>query len=513
VLDVLPRQNNFNALNYAAIAPEKYMQMRTNWKGLLTTQLMLMSILCAGHGIARDVSEAARSAVDKNVSEAARSAVDKHMPRLPAAVLNIAQLGPERLAVLQADARVRWSIEAGTELLIAVENIGQAETLATDFNVPLKRRLAPIDRGELYFREHACLEDRKLPSVDVLGGFELLRAPASLVKTNLLYNDRLIALPDSNVLSYAAANRAPSLQPKALRSGNIQALVDRISALRWRNAVLSLSGFNRNTFNEELNQAHDWIFGQFAALGLNTQSFEYAIGANVCPGSQALTRRNPIGVKLGVSRPNEWIVIGAHYDSRNINRCEGAGVQPGANDNASGCAGVLELAAAFQDVQTERTLVFTCFSGEEQGLLGSNQYVNSLIASGDIGKVKLMVNLDMLGHDPEFIQKARIETLVGAQNLYPIFANAAQLYAPELTLIQATTTAAYSDHWYFLQAGVPAIFTWEDGAAIYPQYHTELDTLSNMTNASNLAGGILRMDAAVIAGQAQLVNLYADGFE
>jgi Peptidase family M28 len=477
------------------------MPMRTSWNRLLGWQLLLLSLLWASHSVA------------KNLSEVTRSAVDKHLPRLPSAVLNISQLGPERLAALQADARVKWSIEAGTELLIAVENIEQAEALAEQHHVSLKRHLAPLDRDELYFREHACLEDRKMPAVDVLGGFELLRAPASLVKTNLLYNNRLIALPDSNVLSFAVANRAPTIEPKALRSGNIQALVDRISATRWRNAVQALSGFNRNTFNEEINQAHDWIFGQFAALGLGTQSFEYAIGANVCSGSEALTRRNPIGVKLGLTRPQEWIVIGAHYDSRNVNRCEDAGVQPGANDNASGCAGVLELAAAFQNVQTERTLVFTCFSGEEQGLLGSNQYVNALIASGDIAKVKLMVNLDMLGHDPEVIQKARIETTPSAQNLYPIFANAAQLYAPELTLIQATTTFAYSDHWYFLQAGVPAIFTWEDGAAIYPQYHTEQDTLSNMTNANNLARGILRMDAAVIAEQAQLAKLFVDGFE
>jgi hypothetical protein len=433
-----------------------------------------------------------------------------------AAVLNIHGLGHDRLGQLQDDARVQWHIEAGNELLIATTHATVIDVIAHDYGAPKIRTLGKLARDEVFFREHACLEERKLAAHGVLGGFELMRAPASLVRSSLAYSDKLIPAPINGALSIAIANQKPSdRSAKDQRSAVVQSIVNQVSADRWRSNVQALSGFNRNTFNEDINNAHDWIFGRFQSLGLNTQSFSFDISAETCEGTPAITRKNPIGIKLGTLLPNEWIVIGAHYDSRNVNGCESTGVQPGANDNASGCAAVIELAQVFQNQPTARTLVFTCFAGEEQGLLGSKQYVQALQSSPsmDIQKVKLMINLDMIGHDPNNIQEARIETLFSAQFLYPIFASAAARYAPELSLIQTSTTFAYSDHWYFLQANVPAIFTWENGAGIYPQYHTSADLLPNMTNANSLARGIMRMDAAVIAEQAIEVRLFSNGFE
>jgi Zn-dependent M28 family amino/carboxypeptidase len=99
---------------------------------------------------------------------------------------------------------------------------------------------------------------------------------------------------------------------------------------------------------------------------------------------------------------NEAIVIGAHYD--HLGRGGDGSLAPssseihhGADDNASGTAGVLELARIFsaQRSKLKRTLVFIAFSGEEEGLLGSNYYVNHPLVP--LAKTVAMINMDMIG--------------------------------------------------------------------------------------------------------------------
>ncbi len=103
---------------------------------------------------------------------------------------------------------------------------------------------------------------------------------------------------------------------------------------------------------------------------------------------------------------NEVIVIGAHYDhlgrggSGSLATREGD-IHHGADDNASGVAGMLELARIFSSEQAKmkRTLVFMAFSGEEEGLLGSNFYVNHPIVP--LGQTVAMINMDMIGRMKE----------------------------------------------------------------------------------------------------------------
>ncbi len=115
---------------------------------------------------------------------------------------------------------------------------------------------------------------------------------------------------------------------------------------------------------------------------------------------------NVVGVLEG-SDPelkSEAIVIGAHYD--HLGRGGAGSLAPregeihhGADDNASGVAGVLELARIFSSNRTGRSLVFVAFSGEEEGLLGSNYYVNHPVWPLD--KTVAMINMDMIGRMKE----------------------------------------------------------------------------------------------------------------
>ena len=113
---------------------------------------------------------------------------------------------------------------------------------------------------------------------------------------------------------------------------------------------------------------------------------------------------NVIGVLEGSDRllKNETIIVGAHYDHLGTGG-EGSlaprsgEIHHGADDNASGTAGVLELARLFtsQRIKPKRTIVFMCFGGEEEGLLGSNYYVNH--PTTPLANTVAMINMDMIG--------------------------------------------------------------------------------------------------------------------
>ncbi|HEY3105070.1 MAG TPA: M20/M25/M40 family metallo-hydrolase, partial [Pyrinomonadaceae bacterium] len=111
---------------------------------------------------------------------------------------------------------------------------------------------------------------------------------------------------------------------------------------------------------------------------------------------------NVVGILPG-SDPklkNEAIVIGAHYDHLGLGG-EGSlapregDIHHGADDNASGVAGVLELARIFSAQKPRRTIVFIAFSGEEEGLIGSNYYVNHPVVP--LANTVAMINMDMIG--------------------------------------------------------------------------------------------------------------------
>src|ERR1041384_370121 len=115
---------------------------------------------------------------------------------------------------------------------------------------------------------------------------------------------------------------------------------------------------------------------------------------------------NVVGILPGTDPKlkNEAIVIGAHYDHLGLGG-EGSlapregEIHHGADDNASGTAGMLELARIFSAQKPRRTMVFIAFSGEEEGLIGSNYYVNHPVVP--LANTVAMINMDMIGRETQ----------------------------------------------------------------------------------------------------------------
>ena len=176
-------------------------------------------------------------------------------------------------------------------------------------------------------------------------------------------------------------------------------------------AADDLSGRETGTAFEK--QAAAYIADRFRDLGLQPKgSSEYIQEFNFKPSTNPhqaaevveeqqdsmLTGRNVIAYID--NKAVSTVVIGAHYDHLGLGGegslfREGDAIHNGADDNASGVAVVLKLAAELRDKHTNNNYLFIAFSGEEMGLLGSNYFVKN--PTIDLSSVNYMINLDMVG--------------------------------------------------------------------------------------------------------------------
>jgi len=195
----------------------------------------------------------------------------------------------------------------------------------------------------------------------------------------------------------------------------------------------------------------------------------------------------------GTTLPDEWVIAGAHYDSTSQSTATAA---PGAEDNGSGSAGLLQLARALSISQAPRTAIFIFFSGEEQGLVGSKFNVNALVQRGDKAKVKLMHNMDMIGYRSTATLRVLLETTSTFSYLFQTYTSARNTYSPNLAI--ATSTNAWgSDHEPYLAQGIPALLTIDYDWDKYPHYHRTTDLPQYLSQ--DIAFEILKMNVATVA--------------
>jgi hypothetical protein len=187
-------------------------------------------------------------------------------------------------------------------------------------------------------------------------------------------------------------------------------------------------------------------------LALGPVRARLAIGLRDAP--EVVPERNVVAVVRGTDLADEWVVVGAHYDHIGAFSGEGDTVFNGADDNASGTAGMLALARAFatRGEPPRRTVVFMGFSGEEKGLLGSKAWV----AANGVGPVVFMLNLDMIGRNPD--HGIEIYGDGYGTGMAPVILAAAAEAGLETPKLHDAEYFGASDHDSFYQADVPFLF-------------------------------------------------------
>ena len=178
---------------------------------------------------------------------------------------------------------------------------------------------------------------------------------------------------------------------------------------------------------------------------------------------RTIVGRNLIAALPGVTAPK--ILFGAHYDS-----VQGA---PGANDNASGTASILEMARRAANTPLAQSAWFVAFDGEEDGLRGSRAFVKTHTSL--VGGLKAMLNFDMVGVDVTPLSVGGTLALL----------ERSERAVPELRRLNDGSSG--SDHASFLEAGSPALFFYR---GMDPNYHQPGDTVvqPEMLEETVLAG-------------------------
>lgn len=169
---------------------------------------------------------------------------------------------------------------------------------------------------------------------------------------------------------------------------------------------------------------------------------------------------NVVAKITGSKRPDEVIVYTAHWDHLGIGRPnkEGDSIYNGALDNASGTAGLLEMARAFKNMKTkpERTIVFLAVTAEEQGLLGSAYYAENPLFPVE----KTVANINMDGLNRFGKTKDMVVVGQGQSELEDYLNDAITKKGGYLSFDQHTEAGYYyrSDHFNFAKKGIPALF-------------------------------------------------------
>ena len=233
----------------------------------------------------------------------------------------------------------------------------------------------------------------------------------------------------------------------------------------------------------------------FAAAGLKLRDVHAGIDADLKPRSQPLPNvaitlqadlsrqvrqvRNVVGYLPG--QTDEFLVVGAHYDhlglGQQFSMAPNAAGKPhfGADDNASGTAGVIELAKRLPALPNRRRGVrFMTFAGEELGLLGSSFFVNN--PQLPLEKAVAMINMDMIGR----VKDNRV--FVGGSGTGTTFKNLLSAIPDRGLKFDTSETAGYgsSDHTSFTTKQVPVLFFF---SGLHADYHKPSDTWDKINTA------------------------------
>lgn len=130
--------------------------------------------------------------------------------------------------------------------------------------------------------------------------------------------------------------------------------------------------------------ALNWLKSKYQEFGYSASDIvedPFSYGGSTC--------KNLVVTKIGTTYPNTFVIIDGHYDTVG---------GPGANDNGSGTAAILEIARLLKNIPTEYSIKFIHFAGEEDGLIGSQHYVDNVVNS-TVPKmdIRVLVNLDQVG--------------------------------------------------------------------------------------------------------------------
>ncbi len=230
---------------------------------------------------------------------------------------------------------------------------------------------------------------------------------------------------------------------------------------------------------ELVNEKFTWSVSQnqqkYAYLQLQDTLYDNPTSVNLAVNNlfiQHHQARNVMGYLPATKPTKKTLLVSAHYD--HLGRMGSACYFPGANDNASGTAMLVELALRLKEKKKRKcNILFVAFAGEEVGLLGSAYMVKH--PPVPLTDIRFQLNLDIMGSGEEGI------TAVNATIFPKEFKRLVKLNKKlnAVSIVKPRGPAANSDHYFFTEAGVPAFFIYTMGPNKH--YHDIFDTYDELS--------------------------------
>jgi len=303
-------------------------------------------------------------------------------------------------------------------------------------------------------------------------------------------NDGLVRIFNNKVVlpSRMFYNEAGRFDPDPF----IISLLNQINGVNITAQVQHLEDYTtRNAYKPQSILAQNWIKDQFESWGLDVELMDFTM-----PNGPASD--NVIATLVGTKYPDEFVVLGGHYDS-----LAWSGAEPGADDNASGTSGVMEIARILSQYEFDRTIIFCAFSGEEYGLYGSAAYASRCAQQGM--DILGYFNMDMIGYlKPGNTPMTSLIYPQSAQELATFYTNVTATYLPNFVVTPASFSGGDSDHTSFNNNGYMGIFPFEDVNNYSPHIHSPNDLIGPSYNNESQA---VIFTKAILASVVTMANM------
>ncbi len=309
---------------------------------------------------------------------------------------------------------------------------------------------------------------------------------------------------DAPAVSYPSSARPLASGFSCQYHPTVQQILSNLDQNTWRAWISKLSGAESVTVGGSSAAIQTrYTYAMFGPERANARAYSYVleqVRAWVTPSQieedtytyQGYTWKNLIVTLPGESLSQEVIVLSAHLDSYSSDPWNNA---PGAEDNASGAAALLEAARVLSQYQFQRTIRLIWFTGEEQGLLGSQAYLSDHTYNNIAG----VINFDMFGYDADGDRcfEMHVGTLAASNQVGQCYADTIAAYQIDVTYdyLINSSLGCRSDHCPFWNRGVGAVEILENNFIdstgqgcggrrdSSPYYHTTGDTVGTL-NAS-----------------------------
>ena len=274
----------------------------------------------------------------------------------------------------------------------------------------------------------------------------------------------------------------------------IREMLNQVSMDSIEAIVQHLQDYGQRFWNSDSAfAASDWIASRMQALGLEVEQQQFT--ANTWMGS-GQAAPNVIGIQRGTLYPDTYVVCGSHFDSFSFEALSG-GLAPGADDNATGVAAVLESARIMTKYEFEYSIVYCAYGCEEMGLYGSEAYASRCQQQG----------MDIIGYFNNDMNGYLHGEQIHIDCIYPnavepigtYYMNVGSVYYPELPIRHVNFTQGDSDHTSFNNHGYMGIYPFEDYEHYSPYIHTVNDLIGNSVNSFEMSRQYCQMNIACLA--------------